>query len=622
MIVATYPPPITRVLNRGYQHPVDWQELANALVDAQDFVREVSQRLDRVVPLVRRAEGATEIIERTRSLQGELDSCLAALIRVADIEDPELLPGGLERLEGSALALWQALGQLQALQGSLPSFSDHRLLNQVFALGLNLLSGEPDQEALLAAHLPDLFGFTVQLGLARERFAASHPDETAIVQALDPALESIKEATGGFALYLQGRQANDLSNALTLLDRAMGPLAACLKAMRTLEYELSTFSEDPLYERCFRALSRGEQPEARSALIALEVSHRSTVEKLKRMLARFLGHKRREQWQQRLTTCLDGCEASLAQLLAHPSLAGLTDFRDRAIGLDGLALSLHEELESPARLEGAAHFAELLELLEKVWSEGLPDRVLEEKTRQLAQSQQDYRLFLKTLADTEKAERIERCLDEQEKALEEIQAYLRDGHRDHLELAADLLFDPTRELAEIASADEPPAPELETASKTCPFCSHKNPETARSCSSCARPFLQEMTGAKQASMDLSESPQASRDPFEGLWSLLDQAQAGTSPPEQVERLLLASHATIANEISRLEETDAASEGADTCAALLEVAWELKLCLEKTVEQLREASPDLSDCKMELKELGDRLLELHQELGQRMASAAK
>ena len=96
-----------------------------------------------------------------------------------------------------------------------------------------------------------------QEGIRRE-FGERLPQETEILEAFDRALEDLRQAAGGLYVFAEeGGDAADLSNALTLLDRAMGPLGACLKAIQGIEYDLLDYSEDPALDRLHEAFTSG-----------------------------------------------------------------------------------------------------------------------------------------------------------------------------------------------------------------------------------------------------------------------------------------------------------------------------------------------------------------------------
>lgn len=627
-----YPPPITRLLNAARRQ--DWAALEQAVAEALDYTARLNERAEFVYPLAR-LEPSDELRVTLDHLIMEQVSALQALAQAAAARGSQDLEELLDRLRGVSADLGRESARLARLLAERPRLADVPLLDDTFHLALALLQGRGGQPEALRQRLPALFAFSRQMEEVLARFTASHPEEGEIRQHMAAGLEELRLALGGLFVYLEEqRDLADLSQALSLLDRATQKLAACLTVMKDLEFQAAEFSEDPALERAHRLARRraaGQAgPQDRQEMIRLLTWVRDeTAEELERnSSATFMGASLAGRYLPAMARLLEGMDEILTRLedlWERPGElpAELERFRQMGEEFDRLGQELAEELDRQPRLEEAGNFAELLDLMEGVYLERIPEALLQEKVLAMQSSLALYRrrLQAESRRQPERAAElaeIAAILDQQEQGLAEIEACLQTGQRSLLAAAYDLIVPGALKLIEKERERTEAQPASPESPLLCPFCGEAPAPGSRSCPRCHHPLpIQAALGQPwQTRLELGESGGQ----LEWIVELLRDLASGAATQEEALKLLFpawqstaAVEQRLAGEVERLGRPGQDPALQEAGREMLEAVSDLRGLLEDLCEAVTYGQlPPLDPLADQLRHLGGELARMHEE----------
>jgi len=563
--------PLVRVLNEGRRVPlVDWEALQGAVQDALAYCEVLGSRMQGGYPLLAAHPDVGDLQLRAEAALVGQRAALSRLGVAASGKDPASVAAVLPSVEAAAGSLAEVVWQLRRIQQDLPRFSDVPRLDEILTLALHQMHGKADTCQELLGRLPDLRAFIAWLADVQAGFVLRHPEETELATALADATDSLRHAAGGLFVYLQeGRDPADLSNALTLLDRALNTLGACFEAMREVEFDSLEFSENPHLDRLYQAIlalqaGRVTREALARPLAHLEAFHANLTADLAVLEDRLLlSASLREGYLPRMADLLSQMQDSLAALhdsASEPAVLEEAARRLQELGeqYDDLQGALEEHAGRRPDLSEASHYEELLALMQGVYDQSLPDARLDSKVAFLLGLQDALRrrLVLEAHRQPEESQAIQaimEALDSQHIGLETLQAYLANGQRELLPVAYDHLVPATLRLVQIkkesaSMEDQEPAPQI-----LCPFCSTGNPTGTVRCRQCARALPPMALGAERPAeiLDLYDSRTPGRRATEGfsenfqfILEVIDDVVAGVLPLEKGRDLLLPFWETI------------------------------------------------------------------------------
>lgn len=639
--------PLTRILNELRRAPrIDWDSLQEAVEEALAYTDVLETRLTTGFPLLAASAGAQDLrLQFEAALAGQR----AVLRQLADVvakQDLEGLGPVLPQLETAADRVAEVVTALRRLEEAMPQFSDIPLVNEILTLALHQLQGKGDFADDLLQRLPRLREFLTYLEDIRSGFVTRHPEEPELAQAFQAALEALRQSAGGMFIYLQeGRRPADLSNALTLFDRAMNSLGACFLAMRELEYDSLEYSEDPHLDRLRKAidgLAQGKDTRAEIArhLEGLARFQRNLAADLAVLESRaFMPASLQEESVPRMVELLDRMDVELGHL--HEPGAEASALREaaerfQALGeeYDRLQGELEDRLGSRPSLADSGHYDELVALMQGVFEGSVPDARLESKVQVLLALQEALRrrLALEQHRQPADAERIQVMLESlggQQAALETLLEYLGSGQRGLLLVAYEQLLPPTQRLIEFKREAAAQEAEAGTPTVLCPFCATANEPGASRCSQCARPLPAVALGMARPAevLDLYDSrvpgaqSAALSENFQYLLDVLDDAVAGILAPEEARDLLLPFWETVLMAEIRAQDMvrpAVAAMGDATLSSYQEELQALLAYLKETMSTLFDVleSHDLgslSGLRTEVLEVADGLQRFHAEV---------
>jgi len=458
--------PMTRLINLLQRSPSpDWQALQPALLEAAAYTRTLQARTRIDLPLLAAVPGFEDMRTRCETALSEQGGVLAGLAEAVQNRDPELLDALIDPVVRVAARLSENLERLRQMARRMPHFSDLPILDEMMTLALNQLKAQGDFSADLRERLPALRGFLQYLHQVAGRFRNRHPQRTDLADGLEEVVGSLEQAAGGVFLYLSdSRDLVDLSLALTLMDRGLIRLGRLFQEMREVEHASLVFSENPALDRLARsvqALQAGEPGLAQMEedLRDLTRFHQSLAREAAILeSATFMPLSLRDQTLPPIFELLGQMDIELNLLHQRPAdpqamAEALNRYQALASALDQTQAGLEEHLASLPRLSEAGHFEEFSALLHGVYTGSVPDARLEEKVRTLQGLQQQFRSQLATSKFPDSQHALE-ALDEQARALELAEEYLRTGRRDCLLGSFEALLSPTRRLIELKNQSE------------------------------------------------------------------------------------------------------------------------------------------------------------------------
>ncbi|MEW6283010.1 MAG: hypothetical protein AB1758_30635, partial [Candidatus Eremiobacterota bacterium] len=418
------PPPITRVLNLALRHEPDPAALMACLPEASRCLEELARRLDRVFPLVAHLEEAAESRSRLEGAIRSFKEALGGLALAISTQPSDLLHVTSE-LDARACSLSEAISRLQAQQeAGVQTFCDVPILNELFNLSFSLLQGKTRGTRALRQRLPDLLGFTRSLDASLGHLAATRPDEKELLAELGAAVEDLKLAAGGFFVFTESGQPEDLSNALSLLERSTRRLSPCLEALHMVEDE--TFSPELRLEE----LKAGADREAFArAVEQLRRDHRLLSQDMERVREAFMPFQRRERLLETLSELSLAMQESLAALERPESTP---EVLERELQRYRRLYSQVDRLVEPPDIGLDWDF---LALVGGAFEGTVPDVALRESVLRL-------RMLRESLRRSAPDSPAVGYLDGQEQGLSLVVGYLDSGDRDLLCRAADLLAPP------------------------------------------------------------------------------------------------------------------------------------------------------------------------------------
>ncbi len=649
---------MVRVLNEGRRVPlVDWQALRSAVEEALAYSEVLRGRMQAGYPLLAVHEGVADLqIQAEAALTGQ-QAALSQLAEAVSRQDSSAVAALLPSVEAAAGSLAEVVTRLRRLEQDLPHFSDVPLVNEILTLALNQLQGKADTCQELMNRLPGLRDFIAWLAQVHSGFVARHPQEPELAGSLAQATDSLRHAAGGLFLYLQeGRDPVDLSNALSLLDRAMNSLGACFLAMREVEYEILEFSENPHLDRLAKAIQAlqegcGTREALAGPLSRLVDFHANLAADLTVLEDRaFMSAALRQDYLPRMAELLHQMEAELA-LLHEPDREprildeAVQHFRELGERYDRLQADLEDQLGRRPDLSESSHYDELVALMQGTYEQSVPDAQLESKVVFLLGLQEALRrrLALEVHRQPEEGQRIQallEALDAQHAGLETLLTYLARGQRELLLVAYDQLVPATLRLVQIKKESVSQEAEASSPPILCPFCGASNQPGSTRCCQCARALPALAMGAQHPAevLDLYDSrtpgqqaPQGLSENFQFVLEVLDGAAAGVLPPEKARELLLPFWETVlAAEVRARDEVRpaVASAGDPLMASFQEELNALVSFLKETTTNLLQALEDgniggLSGLRVEVLEAAEGLQRYHaevQEAGQKALSS--
>lgn len=597
-----------------------------ARLETQAFLSQV----DANHGLLLSVEGAMQAraeFESALQMQAEaLDQVESLLLERVGL-DSERWPVVLEAVEGAGGRVTLALGTMLRMHDEVPRISDTPLVNEVYALALNVLKGHKGAIMGLAHRLGPLFEMAEFLSRAQEQFAARNPGEVEIVARLGGAIDDLRQAVGGFYVYIEDARTVDLSNALTLFDRAVGPIGACMKAMKMVEADRAHFSEAVPLQRLHEALgllALGLPVDLVPLVAALGEYHAALTTDLEALVATaWLGHARRTELLGAMAECLGQLAALRSAVLeAGGDLEALADHveRLREVGemFDDLQAELEDERDQRPDLRGAGVLHPVFEAMTGAWHGVVPDRVLAEALDVLARLHQAFeaRLRLDMLEGQGSDETIEvdALIAEQGRAIALLEQYLESGDRELLPQAYDALVPSGLRLQQIREAADRSA----TAQITCLLCGTANPAGTSRCASCARqlPVLSNFTASSAFEL-LDAGPPRSPDEeigenFRLAVRVIEQVESGRIDCREAMRLLTPFLSTVAASGPRMDAVrrQVAASGdplAQERQQVLDAVLErVETVAEGLCDRLAAGRTGLSDLRHALLDLGAQL----------------
>jgi hypothetical protein len=406
------------------------------------------------------------------TIQQAFSQKCAVVFRVLDSLESAVKERDANRLKHAFAELGPASDELtgvaesaQELAAELPTFSDQPGLNDIFVLGLNVLHGDSVEESGLTARLPGLYGWFKSLEGILSELRSDYPDELELRASAEAAIGDVREALGGFVLFFEERKLNDLSLALSLLDKGTRSLARCLQVLQDLRNRRLKFSQDPVLEAVYGAARRWAEGadmsalEVQRALGNLLEAHVMDLE-LTRQRG-FLPYSVHRELFQKVEDCHTNMNEILTALAqeteAEVFLENLNDFREFAQELDGIDQQLR--LFERPKLTGSPAFKDLFETMEGVYLERVPDDHLREKLHHLRSAHQQYIRGLELMPHKSDEElMLEECLMEHAIGFQELDAYLQTGDRTCLLKAYEAMLPASTDLEELDQSHRPGTP--------------------------------------------------------------------------------------------------------------------------------------------------------------------
>lgn len=541
--------------------------------------------------------------------------------------DSDRWPLALATLEGAGGRVAAAMAAMLRLHDEVPRISDTPLVNEVYALALNVLKGHNGAIIGLAHRLGPLHELVEFLSRARTEFQTRNPNETEIVERLDSATEDLRQAVGGFYVFIEGASLVDLSNALTLFDRAVGPIGACLKAMKMIESDRADFSEAVPLQRLHEAVSLlvlGVPVDLAPLVEALEAFHAAMAHDLEGLAATaWLGHERRTELMTGMAAQLDELAAlraavrqfdgDLEALAAH--VEGL---REAGEVFDNLQAELEEEQAGQPDFKNAPYLQALFEAMTGVWFGVVPDRALAESLEVVQRLHRAFeaRLRLDVLEGHEAHEtnEIDGLIAEQGRAIALLTQYLESGARDLLPMAYDAFVPSGLRLQQIREAADRAA----VAEVTCVVCGAANPAGSSRCASCSKqlPVLSNFSAPSAFQMldvGVGRAPEAEiGENFRLVVRVIEQVESGRIDRDEAMQLVTPFMSTVADTRARMTVVRGQVASSGDAAALerqkvLDALLErVELVAEGLRARLVARSAGLADIRDELIELGGQL----------------
>jgi hypothetical protein len=453
-----------------------------------------------------RSEGTGKIKAELYVAMDEMKVFLLECHRLAKEGLTDNLSFLIGKLDDSAYKASSCIARLKQAEDLTPRLSSVRILHEILAVGLDVSRNKlvPD---VLKSRLPGLQSYIMYVQGTIRQLRERYPDQKVLLQYFQQQLSCLKEGAGGLFLYMQNQNVDSLVVALSLLDRAGLGLWAAYSAMNQLFVEEQSFSPDPLVDdvhRVIQAYKKGtaKEDKMKAAFFALTEQHKmSTINLVFLENFYFIRPPVKEQYIPPIVDILARKDAILAYMSAN--LASPIELEKSLAQYEGLCrwqAEKQDELEKAIAekpdLSGAAHFEELLGLIEKVYEEKMPDSRLEQKAVFMDEFGGDFRrnLILQERRHPETADIVAdmyQVLDDHHEGLNIIFEYLEIGDRGLLLQAYDIIESSTLRMLELRKQGEEKAAQAEsgTASVACPFCGALNGQGAYQCGRCGRPVL-------------------------------------------------------------------------------------------------------------------------------------
>ena len=605
-------------------------EMSAALAGARDETAAALAQLDASYGLVAAVDGAasarTAFVDGLTAQAAALDQ-MEALLSEHVSPDHAYWPEALEALESAGERVTMAAATLTRLHDEVPRVSDTPLINEVYALALNVLKGHSAAIMGLAHRLGPLRDLVEFLGRAHSAFAERNPGEWEISARLGPAIETLREAVGGFYVFLEEARPVDLSNALTLFDRAVGSVGACMRAMKMVESDRADFSEAVPLQRLHEAvgmLALGMPVDLAPLLADLEAFHAAMATDLQGLAATaWLGEARRAELLSGMAECLEELAAVRTEVGAFDGdletlAAHVARLREVGEAFDDLQHTLEQERDTPVDLRKATHLHAVFQALSGVWYGYVPDRVLAEALEVLRHLHQSFeaRLRLDVIEGEggDETLEIDALMAEQGRAIALMTAYLEGGDRDLLPMAHDALVPSALRLQEIREAADTAA----TTEVTCVMCGASSPAGSTRCVQCRRalPVLANLSVSRAFDVldsGAGRSPEAAMgENFRLVVRVIDQLEMGRIGADEALRLARPFLDTVAETRVRLQavrrQIAASGDGRDDdrqrlLAALFE---RVEQAAETLTHQLTARRTVPSALRGELIEIGTQL----------------
>ncbi|MCA9775427.1 MAG: hypothetical protein KC800_01865 [Candidatus Eremiobacteraeota bacterium] len=420
---------------------------------ASAYLHDLANRTSGLHSLVSGFDGADD-------LWAETGSCIQTLTeQVRRLEFEELF------LSGQALVY--LLEQWKSLARRLPRSTGETALDELLLLITAAAGGKWIEGQAWMERLGRARDFIMRVEGRATAFGARYPDELELLDAMQVALEQMKEALGAIFLHLTEREGGeDLKEAAQLISQGGPTSVACLQAMTSVADSRAEYSRDPVLEILFQA-TKCEQPSLiEFGLTALEQNQQVLLGEVRGLEQVFAPHSWREAHLRPMMDSLESLERFRESMKTAFEAGRLTMkrvsvYQDLVLGFDSQQEHALSHLVSPDSLPRAGRLRELVQLLAAVYEKRAPLRVLKQELREATGAMEEYLQHVKALVGEKEGDDILAAVGEMSEALEMLTHTVHHNDIMHFPVLWDRLCHPMRSLLRVASGVDGPVDSLD-----------------------------------------------------------------------------------------------------------------------------------------------------------------
>lgn len=393
-------------------------------------------------------------------LWAETSACIQALTeQVRRLEFEELL------LSGQALDC--LLERWKSLARRLPRTTGETALDELLILIRVAAGGKWIEAQVWMERLGRARDFILRVEERAKAFGIRYPDELELLEAMQVALEQLKEALGAIFLHLTEREGIEaLREAAQLISQGGPTSVACLQAMTSVADSRAEYSPDPVLETLFQA-TKSEHPSLiEFGLTALEQNLQVLLSEVRGLEQVFAPHSWREAHLRPMMDSLESLERFRESMKAAFEAGRLTMKRvsvcqDLVLGFDSLQEHALSHLVSPDSLPRAGRLRELVQLMAAVYEKRAPLRVLKQELREATGAMEEYLRHVEALVGEKDSEDGVAAVGEMTEALELLTHTVHHNDVMHFPVLWDRLCHPMRSLLRVASGVDEPVDSLD-----------------------------------------------------------------------------------------------------------------------------------------------------------------
>jgi hypothetical protein len=552
-----------RKIQKGKNEWVSLLKLINVALEQNGLLSRLFKT--DILPLVR-AKGDNALKEGFRYALEEQENLLRGCRQAAEGHNLQVLGEISRALWDNDIKIVVLLDGLDFAKENTLRVSSIKILNEVILIGVQVSRGEADSE-LLRQRLPNLRNYINYVESTIEKVRGRFPDEKQLIDFFQETLRMLKEGAGGLFIYLEEGGVENLTTAVSLLDRAGMKLWAAFSALNQLSIEKQSFSTDPALDDAHQVLEGYKigklgQVEMEDALRRLKVrQEREAFETVILENMTFMKPSEKNHYIPKLIDTLDRQDITLAYMKENLNSfvnleKALAEYKKLLGRQTELRKQLDIKLTQAPELLDAVHFMNLLEIIKKVYENGVPDAELEEKVIELDEYREEFsrRMFLQQRRHPETknmASKMEYFLNMHKGGYDQVFAYIENGDKSLLPQAYEIIEIGSFGLMNLGKEAGETALRVEAGEENviCPFCMSANPGNSVHCVKCGNPIkmvdnpmgggtLLDFREDEGVSTNLDRMGESSAESIKFMTGVIRDTIAGFITYEESEQLLL------------------------------------------------------------------------------------